>query len=66
MSKSLQLAHIEGVEAAKAGRPHDSHRYHRPEELPEAIAWSHGWLLTRVQRETGLILLPAHDGAAQP
>jgi hypothetical protein len=46
--------------------PHTAHNYHRPEQLPEAISWAHAWLITRVQIETGLIILPTVDGSTPP
>jgi hypothetical protein len=66
MTKSRQIAQLEGIAAAKAGQPHTAHNYHRPEQLPEAISWAHAWLITRVQIETGLIILPTVDGSTPP
>lgn len=43
-------------DAAKAGRAHSENPYTFPDQSKLHLTWSHTWLKTRVEMETGTIL----------
>lgn len=57
LSISRQLAQIEGSHAATRGLSHSANP-HGFTEWELMLSWSHGWLVARVQAETGQALLP--------